>query len=83
MNEIVPDRLPIHPNPSTGSFFIPAQTVAGSVEVFDQAGRSVHGAWFPAGSTSLHLDLPDGAYVVQLTSSDGRGSRSRLMILHP
>lgn len=83
MNEIVPDRLPIHPNPSTGSFFIPAQTVAGRVEVFDQAGRSVHGAWFPAGSTSLRLDLPDGAYVVQLTSSDGRGSRSRLMILHP
>lgn len=83
VEERIIDDRGIHPNPSTGLFFLPVRNCAyRSVTLMDSSGRSI--ALSPASQESrMVLDLsgrPSGLYVIRIADQCGTLSSHRLVV---
>lgn len=78
--DVDPETLCIYPNPSRGTVTVKS-SAPGRLQVTDLVGREVYSAQHDGYST-LRLDyLPDGIYLLQVTSAAGR-SQHKLIIRH-
>lgn len=69
-------RKEIFPNPTTGTVFLPDVDRIESLELI-----SLHGSVIPLPvSGEIHLDLPNGIYMVYIFYKDGSGQTSKLII---
>jgi len=75
VNEVVPEEWSAYPSPTADRVTVrgPAPRTALGVTVLDAMGRTVHTSTWPAGRSTVDLDLThveDGAYLVVLTGVD-------------
>ena len=85
MEELRADRMKIHPNPSSGTFFLelPNGMASGAVvDVMDLTGRSVAQEILSGKNTTLHLEhLPNGLYTV-MANSNGQRFTTKISVQH-
>ncbi|MBK9418894.1 MAG: T9SS type A sorting domain-containing protein [Flavobacteriales bacterium] len=75
VNEVVPEEWSAYPSPTADRVTVrgPAPRTALRVTVLDAMGRTVHTSTWPAGRSTVDLDLTnveDGAYLVVLNGAD-------------
>ncbi len=75
--------LLLHPNPSTGTFSIPEQRIAGRWSLVDVSGRLRSEGAVAPGASLIEVDVPSGSYVLRITSTDGNITSARVTILRP
>jgi len=76
ISESVADRFRIYPNPSSGR--VMSEPFSGKVKVYTTDGRVVYSKMH--GNEALELELPKGAFIVEIIANDGSRYTSRLIV---